>query len=407
MIEFNVEKIRQEFPILRTLSRGKKLVYLDNAATTQKPISVLNAEKDFYCSTNANIHRGVYELSQKATDAYEHARVKIQKFLGAKQSSEIIFTKGTTDSINLFAHSFSKRYINEGDEIIISQMEHHSNIVPWQFVAEYRGAKLKILPINDNGELMIDLLPSLINAKTKLISLTYVSNSLGTINPVEEVITLAHSHGIPVFIDAAQAVQHLPINVQELDCDFLALSGHKIYGPYGTGVLYGKQEYLKEMPPYQGGGDMILSVSFEKSIFQEPPLKFEAGTPNISGIVALGSAIDFIDSIGLENIKRHEGELTNYTLEQFSSFDKIKLYGNSKGRVGVFSFLLEGIHPHDIGTILDMEGIAIRTGHHCTQPVMQKFGIPATARLSLGLYNTKDEIDYFMKSLHHVYQVFS
>jgi len=403
---FDVQKIRKDFPILNTLIHGKPLVYFDNAATTQKPMCVIEKEKEYYTSANSNIHRGVHTLSQKATTEYEQTREKVLKFINAERLSEIIFTKGTTDSINLVASSFGKKFIKAGDEIIISHLEHHSNIVPWQLLCEEKGAALKVIPINDKGEIIFEALEKLISEKTKLISVVYVSNSLGTVNPVKEIIQLAHSKNIPVLLDAAQAVQHFKIDVQELDCDFLAFSGHKLYAPTGVGILYGKEKYLEEMPPYQGGGDMIASVTFEKTSYNELPYKFEAGTPNIAGVIGLGSAIDYLNAIGIENISLYEKELFDYAVKKLSAVDKLKPIGTAEKKLSVFSFMLEGIHPHDIGTILDFDGIAIRTGHHCAQPVMQRFGIPATARISLSFYNTKEEIDYTADALKKVFEVF-
>jgi len=403
---FDVQKIRKDFPILNTLIHGKPLVYFDNAATTQKPMCVIEKEKEYYTSANSNIHRGVHTLSQKATTEYEQTRQKVMKFINAERLSELIFTKGTTDSINLVASSFGKKFIKAGDEIIISHLEHHSNIVPWQLLCEEKGAALKVIPINDKGEIIFDAFEKLISEKTKLISVVYVSNSLGTVNPVKEIIQLAHSKDIPVLLDAAQAVQHFKIDVQEIDCDFLAFSGHKLYAPTGVGILYGKEKYLEEMPPYQGGGDMIASVTFEKTSYNELPYKFEAGTPNIAGVVGFGSAVDYLNTIGIENISLYEKELFDYAVKKLSAVDKLKPIGTAEKKLSVFSFMLEGIHPHDIGTILDFDGIAIRTGHHCTQPVMQRFGIPATARISLSFYNTKEEIDYTADAIKKVFEVF-
>ncbi|MCE1188795.1 MAG: cysteine desulfurase [Ignavibacteria bacterium] len=406
-VPFDVRKVREDFPILAETVHGKPLVYFDNAATTHKPLQVINRLQHYYLHENSNIHRGVHALSQHATGEYEKSRRTIQKFINASSEKEIIFTRGTTESINLVAQSFGAKFIAQDDEIIISGMEHHSNIVPWQLLCERTGARLKILPFDLNGELQMEELPGLITAKTKLISVVHASNSLGTVNPVEDIIALAHSHGIPVLIDGAQAVQHMPVDVQKLDCDFYVFSGHKLYGPTGIGVLYGKTKYLEAMPPYQGGGDMILSVTFDKTIYNELPYKFEAGTPDIAGGIGLGAAIDYLNTIGMDAIAAYEHQLSDYVIEKFTNIDKVQLIGNAKKRVGSFSFILDGIHPHDIGTILDFDGIAIRTGHHCTQPVMQRFCIPATARLSLGIYNTREEIDFFVQSIHKVFEVFS
>lgn len=402
----DVHKIRKDFPILHTTVHGKPLVYFDNAATTQKPLCVIKKEEEYYTTLNANIHRGVHTLSQKATTEYELTREKVLRFINASRLSEIIFTKGTTDSINLVASSFGKKFIKEGDEIIISHLEHHSNIVPWQLLCEEKKAVLKVIPINDNGEIVFEAFEKLISEKTKFISVVYVSNSLGTVNPVKEIIQLAHNKNIPVLIDAAQAIQHFKIDVQELDCDFLAFSAHKLYAPTGVGILYGKEKYLEEMPPYQGGGDMIASVTFEKTSYNVLPYKFEAGTPNIAGVIGLGTAIDYLNEIGIDAIAAYEKDLFDYTKTKLSTVEKLTSIGTAKNKISVFSFTLEGIHPHDIGTILDFEGIAIRTGHHCTQPVMQRFGIPATARISLSFYNTKEEIDFAADALKKVFEVF-
>lgn len=404
---FDIDKIRNDFPILKQLINGKPLVYFDNAATTQKPLSVINKIESYYKEINSNIHRGVHTLSQRATVEYEATREKVMRFINAENLSEIIFTKGTTDSINLVASSFGKKFVKEGDEIIVSQMEHHSNIVPWQMLCEEKNAHLKVIPINDSGELIIEEYEKLITEKTKLVSVVYVSNSLGTINPVKEIIKIAHSKNVPVLVDAAQAIQHFKIDVKELDCDFLCFSGHKVYGPTGIGVLYGKQALLESMPPYQGGGDMIRSVSFSKTTYNSLPAKFEAGTPNIEAGIALGTAFDYINSIGIENIFDYETDLFNYANEKILAIDKLIPIGTAKNKSGTISFILDGVHPHDIGTILDFDGVAIRTGHHCTQPVMERFNVPATARISFGLYNTKEEVDIAIKSIKKVFEVFS
>lgn len=402
----DVQKIRKDFPILNTLVHGKPLIYFDNAATTQKPLCVIEKEEEYYKTLNSNIHRGVHSLSQKATTAYEQAREKVLRFINASRLSEIIITKGTTDSINLVASSFGKKFIKEGDEIIISHLEHHSNIVPWQLLCEEKKAVLKVIPINDKGEIIYEAFEKLISDKTKFISVVYVSNSLGTVNPVKKIIQLAHNRNIPVLIDAAQAIQHFKVDVQELDCDFLAFSAHKLYAPTGVGILFGKEKYLGEMPPYQGGGDMIASVTFEKTTYNELPYKFEAGTPNIAGVIGMGTAIDYLNEIGMDLISSYEKDLFEYANTKLSAVEKLKPIGTADQKLSVFSFMLEGIHPHDIGTILDFEGIAIRTGHHCTQPVMQRFGIPATARISLSFYNTKEEIDFTADALKKVFEVF-
>lgn len=403
----NIKKIREDFPILQTLVHNKPLVYFDNAATTHKPKAVIDKVAEYYLETNSNIHRGVHLLSQKATSEYEAAREKVLKFINAKKLSEIIFTKGTTDSINLVASSFGRAFIKEGDEILISYMEHHSNIVPWQILCETTGAKLKVIPINDDGELIMEEYEKLLSPRTKLVSIVHISNSLGTINPVKKIAEIAHEKDIPVLIDGAQGIQHSKVDVQDLDCDFYVFSGHKLYGPTGVGVLYGKQRLLEQMPPYQGGGDMISKVTFEKTKYNTLPYKFEAGTPNIVGVIGLGTAIDYMNGLDTENLFNYEHELSEYAHEKFrNSFPGLTIIGNAKEKTGIISFILEGIHPHDIGTILDFEGIAIRTGHHCTQPVMDRFGVPATARLSLGIYNTREEIDFAVNSIKKVYEVF-
>ncbi len=404
---FNVEKIRQDFPILSLQVKGKPLVYLDNAATTQKPQIVLDRLTQYYQNENANIHRGVHYLSQKATEEYEDARKYIQKFLNAKSSNEIIFTRGTTESINLVASSFGRKFLKAGDEILISAMEHHSNIVPWQMICEQTGAKLKVIPINRKGELVFEEFEKLLTEKVKLLSIVYISNALGTINPIRKMIQMAHEKNIPVLVDGAQATAHVKVDVQELDCDFYAFSGHKTFAPTGTGVLYGKEKFLDLLPPYQGGGDMIAYVSFEKTTYNELPYKFEAGTPNIGGAIALKTALEYIQNIGLENIERYEAELLKYATEQVLKMDGLKIIGEAKEKASVLSFELEDIHPHDIGTVLDTEGIAIRTGHHCAMPIMKFFEVPATARASFAFYNTKEEVDFLVKGLEKVRKVFS
>jgi cysteine desulfurase/selenocysteine lyase len=403
---YDVYKIREDFPILKTTVRNKPLCYLDNAATTQKPQLVLDALNKYYTSMNSNIHRGVHYLSGVATDAYEEARVKVKNFINASSEKEIIFTKGTTESINLVANSFGRNNVKEGDEIIISNMEHHSNIVPWQLLCNEKKAKLKIIPIDDNGEITFDEFVNLITKRTKLISIVYVSNSLGTVNPVKKIIDTAHLNQIPVLLDAAQAVNHMPVDVQKLDCDFLAFSGHKLYGPTGIGVLYGKEEILNSMPPFQGGGDMISKVTFEETTFNELPFKFEAGTSNVADAIGLGSAIDYLTFLGMDKIRKHDLALLDYTRQRIKEIPGLTIIGNAKEKSGVISFILDNIHPHDIGTVLDFEGIAIRTGHHCTQPVMQRFNIPATSRASFGLYNTFEEVDMLVQALKKVIEVF-
>lgn len=405
--KFDVQKIRKSFPILSEKVNGKNLIYFDNAASTQKPVEVIERISYYYKKENSNVHRGVHKLSQLATNEFESAREKVRRFINAKKSSEIIFTKGTTDSINLVASSFAKKYLRQGDEVLISYLEHHSNIVPWQMACEEKNAKLKIIPINERGELIFDEFEKLLSEKTKIISVIHVSNSLGTLNPIKEIIAKARERNIPVLIDGAQSVQHTAIDVRELDADFFVFSGHKIYAPTGIGVLYGKEKWLEKLPPYQGGGDMILSVTFEKTTFNELPYKFEAGTPNIAGAIGLGAALDFISSIGIDEIEKYENDLANYALEKISAIPKVRIIGNPKQRMGVIAFILAGIHPHDIGTILDLEGVAIRTGHHCTQPIMKFFDLPATARASFGIYNTKEEVDIFCEAIYKVFKVFS
>ena len=403
---YDVEAIRKDFPILQTYVHGKPLVYLDNAATSQKPISVIRKAQEYYSTMNSNIHRGVHALSGVSTEAFETARIKIKKFINALGKNEIIFTRGATESINLVAQTFGRSNLNEGDEVIISEMEHHSNIVPWQLICNEKKAKLKVIPINDDGELILEEYEKLLSNRTKIVSVVYCSNSLGTVNPVRKIIKAAHKKGIPVLIDAAQAVNHLHIDVQELDCDFLVFSGHKIYGPTGIGVLYGKVNLLDSMPPYQGGGDMISKVTFEKTTYNELPHKFEAGTPNIAGAIGLGEAIDYVSRIGIGNISLHEKELLDYATEAVQSVPGLKIIGTASEKVSVLSFVLDDVHPHDIGTFLDFEGIAIRTGHHCTQPVMDRFKIPATSRASFAMYNTTEEIDVLVNGLNKIIKVF-
>jgi len=389
----NIDEIRKDFPILSTKVYGKPLVYFDNAASSQKPKQVIKAIEEYYTTLNSNVHRGVHYLSQQATDAFEASRKKIAAFINAKHDHEVIYTRGTTESINLVAYSFGKQFIKEGDEIIISGMEHHSNIVPWQILCEDKKAVLKVVPINDKGELLMDEFKALLNKKVKLVSITYISNSLGTINPIREIISLAHQQNIPVMLDAAQAVQHVPIDVQELDVDFLAFSGHKMYGPTGIGILYGKEKWLNQMPPYQSGGEMIKTVTLEKTTYNELPFKFEAGTPNIEASICLGTAVDYINDIGLEKIQQYEHELLEYATEKLSAIDGLKIVGTAAEKASVISFNIDKLHPYDVGTILDKLGIAVRTGHHCTQPLMDAFCIPGTVRASFAFYNTKEEID--------------
>jgi cysteine desulfurase/selenocysteine lyase len=403
---FDIEKIRNDFPILHQKVHGKPLVYLDNAATTQKPQVVIDTLINYYSSVNSNVHRGVHYLSETATKEYEASRKIIQNFINAKSTEEIIFTRGTTESINLIASSYGRTNLKEGDEILISTMEHHSNIVPWQILCEEKNAKLKVIPISDEGEILYDEFIKLLNERTKVVSIVHVSNSLGTINPIKKIIQKAHSLNIPVVIDGAQSVQHLKVNVQELDCDFFAFSGHKIYGPTGIGILYAKKEFLEKMPPYQGGGDMILSVSFEKTIYNHLPYKFEAGTPNIAGAIGLGTAIKYVENIGIGSIASYEQELLKYATDAVSEIKELKIIGTAKEKASVLSFVLDNIHPHDVGTFLDMDGVAIRTGHHCTEPVMKRYNVPATSRASFAFYNIKEEIDVFIKSAKNVVKMF-
>jgi cysteine desulfurase/selenocysteine lyase len=404
---FDVQKVRDDFPILKTTVHGKPLVYLDNAATSQKPQAVIDATTRYYSADNSNIHRGVHLLSQRATTQYEDARIKVQNFINAAHSQEVIFVRGTTEAINLVVNTYGRANVRAGDEILITTMEHHSNIVPWQILCEEKGATLRVVPINDEGDLILEEFDKLLNSRTKLVSLAHVSNALGTINPVRRIIESAHSLGVPVLLDGAQAAPHTKINVQALDCDFYAFSGHKLFGPTGIGVLYGKSQLLDAMPPYQGGGDMIATVTFDKTTYNTLPYKFEAGTPNIAGTIALGTAIDYVNQIGLDNIANYEHELLAYGTEALSQVPGLRLIGTAKEKASVFSFVLEGIHPHDVGTILDREGIAVRTGHHCTMPLMNRLGIPATSRASLAFYNTKDEIDALVAGIHKVKEVFA
>ena len=397
-MSFDVTAIRQEFPILKQSIGKYPLVYLDNGATTQKPQVVIDRITNYYTNENANIHRGVHHLSQVATEAYEQARISIQKHINAKNSFECIFTKGTTDSINLVAHSFGK-LLQKGDEIIISALEHHSNIVPWQFLVEEKGVVLKVIPMNQAGELDLEAYKSLLSDKTKLVSVTHVSNALGTINPIEKMIELAHQVGAYFLVDAAQSLQHFKVDVQALDCDFMAFSGHKIFGPTGVGVLYGKEELLNQLPPYQGGGDMIKTVTFEKTTYNGLPHKFEAGTPNIVGGIALGTAFDWLDQLDLDAVQTYENDLLDYATTEILKINNVTIYGQAKHKSSVISFLVDGLHPYDIGTLLNQQGIAVRTGHHCTQPIMDFYGIPGTIRASFSLYNTKEEVDLFITAL--------
>ncbi|MCP9769908.1 cysteine desulfurase [Lacihabitans sp. LS3-19] len=406
-MELDIHTIRKDFPILEETVGGKKLVYFDNAATTQKPKIVIDAITDYYSAYNANIHRGIHHLAEKATAAFEDTRKTVKTFLNAASTEEIIFTYGTTDSINLVANTFGKKFIGEGDEIIISTLEHHSNIVPWQMLCEEKGAILKVIPINEDGELLMDEYKNLLSDKTKLVSVVHVSNALGTINPIKSIIDEAHKVGAKVLIDGAQASSHINIDVQDLDVDFYALSAHKLFGPTGVGILYGKKDLLLAMPPYRGGGEMIKEVTFEKTTYADLPYKFEAGTPNIADVMAFKFAIDYINTIGKENIAEHENQLLEYATEKLEEIPGLKIIGKAKEKVSVISFVLENIHPQDIGIILDQQGIAIRTGHHCTQPLMQRFNIPGTARASFSVYNTFEEVDSLIAGIKKVQKLLS
>jgi cysteine desulfurase/selenocysteine lyase len=402
---FDAQNIRRDFPVLNQKVHGKPLVYLDNAATTQKPLAVIEAIANYYRHDNSNIHRGVHTLSERATEAYEKVRVAAQKFLNAADSKEIIFVRGTTEAINLVAQTYGRKNVGSGDEVLITALEHHSNIVPWQLLCEEKGARLRVAPINDRGELLLDEFEKLLGARTKIVAVGHLSNALGTINPIREIVRMAHARNIPVLVDGAQAAPRMPVNVQELDCDFYAISGHKMYGPTGIGVLYGKTELLEAMPPYQGGGDMIASVTFEKTVYNRLPYKFEAGTPNIADTIGLGAAIEYLNSLGLDQVEQHEADLLSYATSAVESIPGVHIVGTAREKAGVLSFVMDDIHPHDIGTILDNEGIAVRTGHHCAQPVMQRFNIPATARASFGLYNTRAEVDALVAGIHKVREV--
>lgn len=406
VMTYDVNAIRRDFPILSTTVYDRPLVYLDNAATTQKPLCVLDAMRHEYLNANANVHRGVHYLSQQATELHEAARETVRRFINAGKTEEVIFTRGTTESINLVASSFCEEFMKEGDEIIVSVMEHHSNIVPWQLQAARRGVAVRVIPMNDEGELDMEAYAGMFTERTKIVSVAHVSNVLGTVNPVREMIRIAHSHGVPVLIDGAQSTPHFKVDVQELDCDFFAFSGHKIYGPTGIGVLYGKEKWLDRMPPYQGGGEMIESVTFEKTVFQSLPFKFEAGTPDYIATHGLAVALDYVNDIGLENISSHERELTSYCMEQMRSIDGIALFGTSEHKDAVVSFLVGDIHHLDMGTLLDRLGIAVRTGHHCAQPVMQRYGIQGAVRASFAMYNTREEIDALVEGVRRVSRMF-
>lgn len=405
-MKFDIKKIRADFPILKQNIYGKSLIYFDNAATTQKPECVADVISEYYKKYNSNVHRGDYFLSQKSTEAFEEARIIVQNFIHAENSREIIFTKGTTDSINLAASSFGEKFISSDDEIIISEMEHHSNILPWQLLCERKKAKIKVLPFNNNGELIIENLENLISEKTKLIAVNHVSNSLGTINPIKKITEIAHSHNVAVFIDGAQGIQHQKVDVMDLDCDFYAFSGHKIYAPTGIGILYGKEKWLKKMPPYQGGGEMIDRVSFEKTTYKSIPYKFEAGTPNYIGAIALGKAIEYLNKTGIENISIYEKEILDYATKKLSEIENLKIYGKASEKTSVISFLIKGIPPYETGMILDKYGIELRTGEHCTQPIMQHYNIAGTVRASFAFYNTKEEVDILCNRLKEIIEIF-
>ena len=403
---YDIQKIREDIPILQREVYGKPLIYLDNGATTQKPRCVVDAITEEYYSVNANVHRGVHFLSQQATELHEASRETVRKFLNAKSSNEIIFTRGTTESINLLVTSFGEEFMSEGDEVIISVMEHHSNIVPWQMLAARKGISIKVIPMNDKGELLQDEYAKLFSDRTKIVAVTHVSNVLGTVNPVKEMIAVAHAHGVPVMVDGAQSVPHMKVDVRDLDADFYAFSGHKIYGPTGVGVLYGKEEWLDKLPPYQGGGEMIQTVSFEKTVFNELPFKFEAGTPDYIGTTALARALDYVSAIGMDHINAHERELTAYAMQQLKRIPDMRIFGETENKDAVISFLVGNIHHLDMGTLLDRLGIAVRTGHHCAQPLMQRLGIEGTVRASFALYNTKEEVDVLVAGIERVRKMF-
>ena len=404
---WDVERIRADFPVLQQTVNGKPLIYLDNSASSQVPQVVIDRGSIYLEQEHSNIHRGVHYLSQKATTAYEGAREKVKRFINARDVRECIFVRGATEGINLVMHGYGRKFIGAGDEIIISAMEHHANIVPWQMLCEEKGARLRVIPMNDAGELLLDEYDGLLNERTRLVAVLHVSNALGTINPIKQMIAQAHKYGIPVLIDGAQAAPHMPVDVQDLDCDFYAFSGHKMYAPTGSGVVYGKLEILETMNPFQGGGDMIKTVTFEKTTYADPPNRFEAGTPAIASQIGLGAAIDYLNSIGRERAAAHEAELLRYATERVSAIEGVRIIGTAKNKASVLSFVIDDIHPHDIGTILDQEGIAVRAGHHCAQPVMQRFNVPATARASFSFYNTKEEVDVLARTIERVIEIFS
>jgi len=403
----DLKQIRADFPILAQNINGKNLVYLDNAATSQKPRAVINAITRYYEQINANIHRGVHTLSVRATEAHDNARLTVRRFINAADTREVIFVRGATEGINLVAQTYGRRHVGAGDEVLITAIEHHSNIVPWQILCEEKGAYLRVAPIDDSGELRLDEFEKLIGPRTKMVAVTHISNALGTVNPLREMVEIAHRKGVPVLVDGAQAVPHIPVDVQALNCDFYAFSGHKVYGPTGIGVLYGKRALLEAMPPYQGGGDMISSVTFEKTTYNHLPFKFEAGTPDIAGAIGLGAALEYIGGLGMELVAAHEHDLLAYATEVVGTLPGVRLIGTARKRAGVLSFVMEGVHPHDLGTILDREGIAIRTGHHCAQPVMERFEIPATARASFAVYNTNEEVDALAAGIRKAHEVFA
>ncbi len=403
----DVTAIRKDFPILAQQVHGKPLIYLDNAATSQKPKCVIDALTRFYLMDNANLHRGVHQLSERSTQSYEAARGKVQRFLNAAKAREIIFVRGATEGINLVAQTYGRTHVGAGDEIVISAMEHHSNIVPWQMLCEEKGAVLRVIPINDRGEVEFDQFEKLLNHRTRLVAVSHVSNALGTINPVRAIINTAHSWNVPVLIDGAQAVPHMKVDVRNLDCDFSVFSGHKVFGPTGIGVLYGREQLLEDMPPYQGGGDMIRSVTFEKTTYNELPYKFEAGTPDIAGVIGLGAAIDYLDQIGMDAVAAYEHDLLEYGTRALENISGLRLIGTAREKAGVLSFVIDGVHPHDAGTILDREGVAVRAGHHCAQPVMERFGVSATTRASLAFYNTREDIDALVAGIQKVKEVFA
>jgi cysteine desulfurase / selenocysteine lyase len=404
---FDVARIRADFPILGRTVRGKPLVYLDNAATTQKPQAVIDAIAAYYTDINANVHRGVHELSERATEAYEHARERVRTFFNAGHTHEIVFTRNATESINLVAQSFARPRLQPGDEVLISAMEHHSNIVPWQLACEATGARLRVAPIDDRGELQLDALERLLGPRTKIAAITHMSNALGTVTPAREIVRLAHARGVPVLLDGSQAAYHMPVDVRALECDFYAATGHKLYGPTGIGVLYARTEHLEAMPPFLGGGDMISSVTFERSTWNVLPYKFEAGTPDIAGAIGLHAALDYLSGVGLETVSAHERQLLEYGTAALQEVPGVRLIGTAPQKASILSFVMQGVHPHDVGTIVDREGVAVRTGHHCAQPVMDRFGVPATARASLAMYNTREDLDALVRALHRVRKVFS